>query len=681
MIKARPKWGGNRRYVGPMTGTRYGRISSLKTVLLHAEDYAAHKHKFDRVDTPSRRSGVQQFTGWLEDNGYYERPAPPVEFDPTKRGDIGRVIELYSSGDVEPLKIAFVAGTINRLALLQRFVQSCRNAVPRGVPYEIVIADNGSDDGTPEWLADQDDITLVQMGEPVGAIAAFTAAFASVSDDVDYVLYGNDDIELIGDGLTRALVHLETHPRCGVVAFQHDRRQSGVFGHEEAPARLADGTKTRAVYANTGLVRKWLGDHVDWWGGTTSLDNNWTYGGDNWLSASVWEAGYTVDVLDGVRAKEHMPEDETRAYGATQHPADAARYHAAFPDGHLIRTDPQIANPQTERLRVLYLEHFDIQMPWSRTTKQALRHALGRTGAVFAVDFIQMSRNHTRDAGQEIARLIDIWQPHLIMTQLQRATPHTVKTFERVRSVCDAVLVDFIGDYWPEKHLCEHMIDTLQMFDLALTVNAAMIPLWEAHNINAAYWPQASEEQLDEAADVTAHDVLFQGTAYSDFRVQLGKLLKRLPYDVGVYGHGWQKAGFEPDGFTHYRWDESNALNAAAKIVISTNEFTPLYRPDAQAYGYVGNRLWEVLYSGGFLLQQEVDGLDELTGLVAGKHYAEFDTLDDLPVAIDYWMERPEERAAIAAAGRRYVRRWHSWDRRVEKVLREYLPEVHDGRG
>jgi len=71
--------------------------------------------------------------------------------------------------------IVAVIVTYNRLELLRRCVETVRAQVPR--PGRIVVVDNASTDGTPEWLAAQRDLTIVRQSN-CGSAGAYHSGFA-----------------------------------------------------------------------------------------------------------------------------------------------------------------------------------------------------------------------------------------------------------------------------------------------------------------------------------------------------------------------------------------------------------------------------------------------------------------------------------------------------------------------
>ena len=57
-------------------------------------------------------------------------------------------------------RVAVILGTYNRKQHLERALASVRSAVG-SLPYEIVVVDGGSTDGSREWLAGEADVVLI----------------------------------------------------------------------------------------------------------------------------------------------------------------------------------------------------------------------------------------------------------------------------------------------------------------------------------------------------------------------------------------------------------------------------------------------------------------------------------------------------------------------------------------
>jgi glycosyltransferase involved in cell wall biosynthesis len=566
--------------------------------------------------------------------------------------------------------LSIVTGTFNRRPHLQTMLTHTRLNIPHGIAYEIIIVDGGSTDGTPEWCAAQSDVKLIQHGELRGAIAAFTDGAKAASGD--YVLLANDDIAFMPGSIMRALVHLEQKSNCGAVAFEDNRIAPGYehikgFKVQEMQVQR-DGQPFNVPYAQVGLFRRWLGDICDWWGADDPDFPGHTYGGDNYLSARIWEAGYTVDAVEGARVKDGVVDDELRQNNYKIEKQNPAAYYKRYPQPPLIRHVPQLDNPQQEQLRTLYLPIFERAIPEQRKHKRGLREALARRGLVYEIDYVNERYN--------LLSVIDEFRPHLILMQCHAPTSISQEQLAAARQRWpQMVVVNWNGDVYEELLTSADMLEFLRHVDLQLTVNANVLPVYRQQGIPAAYWQVGFEPvDYDNLPDEITHDVVFLANAYNtlnDGRKKLGQILQSMPgVNVGIYGLGWQHA----NGACTYDFPRSTALYANAKIAIGDNQWI-------NDTGFVSNRIFEVLASGGFLLHQRVNGLQELTGLVAGEHYIEWEDADDLQRKIKKWLGKryDKKRDVIAAAGRAFAHEHHNFDSRVDELFDVLLPKLIEG--
>lgn len=558
--------------------------------------------------------------------------------------------------------ISIVTGTYNRLPILQNMIESARRQLWPGIEYEFVIVDGGSTDGTLAWVHQQPDMHVIEHGELRGAIKAFCDG-ARVARG-EYVLLANDDVEFWDNGILAAIAHLEDTPTCGAVAFA-DNRVNHSYGVQVHPTRDAQGNKQVTNYAQVGLFRKWLGERAGWWGDTDRLMKDArTYAGDNYLSSRVWEMGYTIDAVPGCAVRDIIFRDEMRQINSDSGANDSRLFYTRFANGGAIfGADPQTP-PETEaKLRVMYLPIYEDNHPHQKAQKHGLRDALAKAGMCLEYDFVTRFKRGL-NTHEEITAIARAFRPHVLLTQAHRADTFQVTTIKQLRADNPAMIcVNWHGDVWPEVYLDKDVLELLSWYDLALVVNATMIPEYEARGIPAAYWQVASEEP-ETLPDMPAFDVLFLANCYSDYRREFGRTLKGLPYSTGLYGSGWGDLG---EGTTLYDFATSHALMGNAKICIGDSQHT-------HAEGFVSNRFFETLYAGGFLLHQPIPGFDKLTGFQAGKHYATFTDAANLAEQVTYYMTHDKEREKIRKAGMRYCRKYHTFDARVRELLLKLIP-------
>lgn len=556
--------------------------------------------------------------------------------------------------------LSVVTGTYNRLKSLQRMVDSAHAQLSRCLDYEFVVVDGGSTDGTIEWCKSQSNIRLIEHGELRGAIKAFCDGARAATGE--YVVLANDDISFKPYSLLAAIRHLETTPTCGAVAFA-DNRTSLVHGDgneyrvEGMGATTHDGKKVMVAYAQVGMFRRELGNVAGWWGDTDPIMRYArTYGGDNYLSARIWEMGYSVEGDPLCVVEDMIERDHLRQVNASTGSADSTLYYERFPTVQLTKTLNRY--PTTERLRILNMPVYEGAYPGKKNIEYGMTHALARYGLAFEWDYLN-------EPG-ELEDYVKAWWPDLLVTQIQGPGRITESALTRARAAYpQMIIVNWNGDAHEWGLTAPDVLCMLRHIDLQTTVNAKVLPFYAEHGICAAYWQIGYKDPAEPIPDMPAYDVLWQGNCYDDRRTLMVDLLHKLPYNVGIYGNC--KGA---NGNTHYSFAAQRSLYAQARITVGDTF------PDT--VGFVSNRLFQALAAGAFMLQQHSPHLDELTGLRAGVHYVEWTDLKDLQAKIAHWM-RPEttaQRNEIARAGRDFVRANFSYDAQVDKLFTDLLPMI-----
>lgn len=181
--------------------------------------------------------------------------------------------------------------------------------------------------------------------------------------------------------------------------------------------------------------------------------------------------------------------------------------------------------------------------------------------------------------------------------------------------------------------------------------------------------PQALEPGEREAL---SSQVVFVGTINTAHRRDVLEAL--ASFDLRVWGGTTERyidpEGREMEGKLHlseallerlsgrWAWDEEvPKIYAASDVVLNVQH------PDR-----LNMRLFEAPACGAFLLTDGRDYVGEF--FEPEKEVALYDGLEDVAEKVAYWLSRPEERRAIAEAGRRRAHRDHTYQRRMEVVLK-----------
>ncbi|MGU3431552.1 glycosyltransferase family 2 protein [Actinomycetes bacterium M1A6_2h] len=110
--------------------------------------------------------------------------------------------------------VAVVTVTYSPGEHLDRFLTSLTRATTR--PVSVIMADNGSTDGSPEAAERKfDNVALLRTGENIGYGGAANRAVTEVDDDVEFVIVANPDVEWSPGSIDRLLDAAARWPRAG----------------------------------------------------------------------------------------------------------------------------------------------------------------------------------------------------------------------------------------------------------------------------------------------------------------------------------------------------------------------------------------------------------------------------------------------------------------------------------
>ncbi len=154
-------------------------------------------------------------------------------------------------------------------------------------------------------------------------------------------------------------------------------------------------------------------------------------------------------------------------------------------------------------------------------------------------------------------------------------------------------------------------------------------------------------------------DVLFVGNARYPARIAPRWAMETgLP--LTIYGANWDN--FPEHRFVAERYfpnEELARLYRSADVVLND------HWPDMKHNGFLANRLFDVLSCGGFVVSDEVAGIDTaFDGAVPT-----YRTRHELAESVEHYRANPEERSRLATRGMLVVRSRHTFDVRASEFL------------
>jgi len=125
------------------------------------------------------------------------------------------------------MSISLCLPTYNRLPHLKNCLSSIFEGFEKEeYPYEVIIADGGSTDGTLEYLRNLDNIKLIEQDKLTGTVKAFNTCFKIAKGD--YLIPISDDFILFPKVLIKACKLMENESQIGLVT---PRIQDSKYGN------------------------------------------------------------------------------------------------------------------------------------------------------------------------------------------------------------------------------------------------------------------------------------------------------------------------------------------------------------------------------------------------------------------------------------------------------------------
>lgn len=277
------------------------------------------------------------------------------------------------------------------------------------------------------------------------------------------------------------------------------------------------------------------------------------------------------------------------------------------------------------------------------------------------------------------ARAIE-WNADLVWALAQTPLTTTALQELKVRNIHTALwfVEDFtVFPYWIE--LAPH-------FDAVFTIQRGEFHdrLREAGVRNAAYLPCAANPAVHRQLELTPEErqrfgsnVAFVGAGYYNRQV----LFAQLPLkDFKIWGNDWPKnapaAKYIQEHGRRVTSAEAAAIYCASRINLNLHS-SPQHSGVNPHGDFVNPRTFEIASCGAFQLVDRRSELPEL--FEPGSEIVVFDDPQEIPALIEYYLEHPDERKAVAERSRRRTLSEHTYEHRMSSALQfleERLPRL-----
>lgn len=151
------------------------------------------------------------------------------------------------------MKVSFIVPLYNCLPLTQAMLASLQATLPAGLEHEIIFVDDGSTDGTRDWLAGLKSPCRAILNEKnLGFAGACNRGAATARGE--FLLFLNNDLVLLPGWLEPMLAVFATHPDAGLVGNVQLNVATGAVDHAGL-AFNAKGKPEHITHRGSGAVR------------------------------------------------------------------------------------------------------------------------------------------------------------------------------------------------------------------------------------------------------------------------------------------------------------------------------------------------------------------------------------------------------------------------------------------
>jgi spore maturation protein CgeB/predicted SAM-dependent methyltransferase len=142
----------------------------------------------------------------------------------------------------------------------------------------------------------------------------------------------------------------------------------------------------------------------------------------------------------------------------------------------------------------------------------------------------------------------------------------------------------------------------------------------------------------------------------------------QTPYDFKVWGNLWEHIlPRKYYGGRYWDYRRLDELYACARITLTD------HHPDMAREGFVSNKIFDILASGGFAISDRNAGLDK----IFGKAVPQYESPDHLKELVEFYLSHPDERERLMLAGRE-IALGNTYRDRAIQCVRQFSPPTKE---
>lgn len=283
-------------------------------------------------------------------------------------------------------------------------------------------------------------------------------------------------------------------------------------------------------------------------------------------------------------------------------------------------------------------------------------------------DFMQELKKIGKKAmNKKLLKVVDKQSPDLLFSVLyqDQLEKQTINQISKTKTI---TLNWFCDDTWRFDNFSKYWAPN---YNWVVTTDSEVVKKYHQigyKNVIASNWGFNHHSYSPPEKINYRYDISFIGQPHG-YRKKYLNYLKAKGIKVDCWGQGWPNGRLDfkqmYDVFSHSRININfTGTSRQTQGINGILRRLGLVKPIRQMKA----RLFEVPGSGGFLLTEEINGLDKFFNL--GKEMATFSNKKDLLSKVNYFLQHDSERETIAKNGRKRVLKDHTYEKRLSNLVK-----------